>query len=63
MTTKSITLEPREGNPPTRILDARAGMINAIGLANMGLDRFIAEKAPLAKAGQTVVAARRVAGP
>ena len=55
VTTKSITLEPREGNPPTRILDARAGMINAIGLANMGLDRFIAEKAPLAASVPTNV--------
>jgi len=55
VTTKSITREPREGNQPTRILDAPAGMINAIGLANMGLDRFIAEKAPLAASVATNV--------
>ena len=55
VTTKSITREPRGGNQPTRILDARAGMINAIGLANMGLERFIAEKAPVAAAVPTRV--------
>lgn len=48
VTTKSITLEPRPGHDPNRILDAKAGMINAIGLANVGLDRFLREKAPLA---------------
>jgi len=46
MTTKSITAEPRSGNPPWRILDARHGMLNAIGLANVGLERFLAEKLP-----------------
>ena len=49
VTTKSITLEPRDGNAPWRIIDSPAGMLNAIGLANVGLDRFIAEKLPAAR--------------
>src|SRR5215203_3079686 len=44
--TKSITREERPGNEPARIVEARAGMLNAIGLANVGLDRFLAEKVP-----------------
>jgi dihydroorotate dehydrogenase (NAD+) catalytic subunit len=49
ITTKSITKESREGNPPWRIIDSPAGMLNAIGLANVGVDRFIAEKLPAAR--------------
>jgi dihydroorotate dehydrogenase (NAD+) catalytic subunit len=45
--TKSITREERAGNEPSRIVEVRAGMLNAIGLANVGLDRFLAEKVPL----------------
>ena len=45
--TKSITREERPGNEPTRIVETRAGMLNAIGLANVGLERFLAEKVPL----------------
>jgi len=44
--TKSITREERKGNEPARIVETRAGMLNAIGLANVGLDRFINEKLP-----------------
>ncbi len=44
--TKSITPKPRPGNPPHRIVETRAGMLNAIGLANVGLERFLAEKIP-----------------
>src|SRR5215208_2853815 len=47
--TKSITREERAGNEPARIVEVRAGMLNAIGLANVGLDRFLAEKVPLIK--------------
>ncbi|MSR70087.1 MAG: dihydroorotate dehydrogenase [Phycisphaerales bacterium] len=46
ITTKSITREPRPGSAPWRIIPARAGMLNAIGLANMGVARFLAEEAP-----------------
>jgi dihydroorotate dehydrogenase (NAD+) catalytic subunit len=45
--TKSITREERPGNEPTRVVEVRAGMLNAIGLANVGLDRFLKEKVPL----------------
>jgi dihydroorotate dehydrogenase (NAD+) catalytic subunit len=44
--TKAVTLEPRAGNPPCRISETPSGMINSIGLANVGLDRFKAEKLP-----------------
>lgn len=45
--TKSITLAPRKGNPTPRIVETDAGMLNAIGLANIGLDRFVSEKIPV----------------
>ena len=45
--TKSITRRPRKGNPTPRIVETDAGMLNAIGLANIGLDHFIAEKLPV----------------
>jgi dihydroorotate dehydrogenase (NAD+) catalytic subunit len=44
--TKSISVEPRTGNDYRRIVETRAGMLNAIGLANVGLDVFISEKLP-----------------
>ncbi len=44
--TKSITLKPRTGNDYQRVVETRAGMLNAIGLANVGLEAFISEKAP-----------------
>lgn len=44
VTTKSITPESREGHPPWRVIDVPGGMMNAIGLANVGLERFLAEK-------------------
>lgn len=54
--TKSITAQPREGNQAWRILDSRVGMLNAIGLANVGLERFMAEYAPkIAGAPTTVI--------
>lgn len=46
-TTKSVTLEERKGNPPPRIVETAGGMLNAIGLANVGIDRFMAEKLPV----------------
>ena len=44
--TKSITREERIGNDYPRVVETRAGMLNAIGLANVGLERFVADKAP-----------------
>lgn len=43
---KTITLQPRAGNPPPRLWEAQAGMINSIGLPNKGLDRYLAEDLP-----------------
>ncbi len=45
--TKSITLKPRKGNATPRIVETDSGMLNAIGLANIGLDKFIEEKLPV----------------
>ncbi|MHC4274547.1 MAG: dihydroorotate dehydrogenase [Planctomycetota bacterium] len=53
--TKSITREPREGHPPWRLVEVPGGMLNAVGLANVGLERFLAEKLPAASAVGTVV--------
>ena len=44
--TKAVSPEARTGNPPERIVETSAGMLNAIGLANVGLDRFVDEKIP-----------------
>ena len=44
--TKTVTLHPREGNPPQRIAETPAGMVNSIGLANPGLDRFCEDHLP-----------------
>ena len=43
---KTITLEPREGNPPPRLWEAAAGLINSIGLPNKGLEGYLAEDLP-----------------
>ncbi len=44
--TKSLSLKPRKGNSPQRIVETPAGMLNAIGLANVGVDEFIKHKIP-----------------
>jgi dihydroorotate dehydrogenase (NAD+) catalytic subunit len=44
--TKTVTPLPRPGNPPTRIAETEAGMLNSIGLANPGRERFLAESLP-----------------
>lgn len=46
LVTKSITAEPRVGNDPWRVAPVKAGMLNAIGLANPGLEAFLTEHAP-----------------
>jgi dihydroorotate dehydrogenase (NAD+) catalytic subunit len=55
LVTKSITLEPRLGHPPPRTAETASGMLNAIGLANVGLDRFIADKIPFLEKQKTRV--------
>lgn len=54
--TKSISLKPRKGNPPQRIVETPSGMLNAIGLANVGLEAFVKEKIPfLEKLNATII--------
>ena len=54
---KSVTPEPRAGNPSPRIAETPTGMLNTIGLQNVGIDRFIDEKIPyLRDQGATVLA-------
>ncbi len=43
---KGISLLPRAGNPPPRIVETPCGMLNAIGLENVGVERFISDKLP-----------------
>lgn len=53
--TKTITLEPRPGNPMPRISETPGGMLNSIGLANVGVDLFIKEKLPALESLSTKV--------
>lgn len=53
--TKGISRESIKGNPPPRIVETAAGMINSIGLQNVGVERFVAEKLPKLAALQTAV--------
>ena len=52
---KGISLEPMEGNPSPRIWETPCGMLNAIGLQNVGLKRFLKEKLPFLKRFDTKV--------
>lgn len=55
--TKGVSLKPRAGNEMPRVIETASGMINAIGLANVGLDAFVSEKLPfLAKQKAVVIA-------
>lgn len=53
--TKSLSLKPRKGNPPQRIVETAAGMLNAIGLANVGVEKFLSVKIPFLKALNTTI--------
>jgi dihydroorotate dehydrogenase (NAD+) catalytic subunit len=54
--TKTITLAPRAGNAPVRIAETPSGMLNSIGLENVGLERYLREKLPkLRSLGATVI--------
>lgn len=69
---KGLSLEPRPGNPPPRIVETAGGMLNAIGLQNIGIRAFIQEKMPYLRQlgvtvlvnifGETIDEYRRVAG-
>lgn len=53
--TKTITREPRAGNPPPRIVETPSGMLNSIGLQNVGVERFVEEKLPILRGIGTAV--------
>lgn len=46
LVTKGLSLEPLAGNPPVRIAETRGGMLNSIGLQNIGVDRFLSDVLP-----------------
>ena len=54
---KGLSLEPRDGNPPPRIYETPAGMLNAVGLQNVGAQAFIAQKLPFLRGYDTRVIA------
>jgi len=57
MVTKGLSLKPKAGNPTPRIVETPGGMLNAIGLQNVGIDAFIADKLPyLAQVDTPVIA-------
>jgi dihydroorotate dehydrogenase (NAD+) catalytic subunit len=55
LVTKSITQKPRLGHPLPRTAETAAGMLNAIGLANVGIDAFIADKIPFLEKQKTKI--------
>ncbi len=55
--TKSLSWKPRDGNPPRRIVETPSGMLNSIGLANIGVHAFIQEKLPYLRALETAIIA------
>jgi dihydroorotate dehydrogenase (NAD+) catalytic subunit len=55
--TKGLSPRPRKGNPPERIVETPAGMLNAIGLQNVGVDAFLDEKLPALRGHDTAVVA------
>jgi dihydroorotate dehydrogenase (NAD+) catalytic subunit len=57
---KGVSLEPWPGNPPPRLAETPSGILNAIGLENVGLDAFLNEKLPALESLDTVVVANVV---
>jgi dihydroorotate dehydrogenase (NAD+) catalytic subunit len=55
--TKSLSMKPRDGNPPDRIVETAGGMLNSIGLANIGVRNFIEEKLPALRNYSTSIVA------
>ncbi|MBL0177186.1 MAG: dihydroorotate dehydrogenase [Ignavibacteria bacterium] len=53
--TKSVSMLPRQGNAPRRIVETASGMLNSIGLANVGLDAFISTKLPFLRTVDTAI--------
>ncbi len=55
--TKSLSWKPRDGNPPRRIAETTGGMLNSIGLANIGVHAFIENKLPVLRQTSTKIIA------
>jgi dihydroorotate dehydrogenase (NAD+) catalytic subunit len=55
--TKSLSMKPRDGNPHPRITETPSGMLNSIGLANIGVHQFISNKLPILKQYKTAIIA------
>lgn len=60
--TKGLSIEPMAGNPPPRLFETAAGMLNSIGLQNMGAQAFIEERLPLLQPRKNVVVICNVFG-
>ncbi len=52
---KGLSLKPRAGNPPPRVMETPGGMLNAVGLQNVGVEAFISEKLPFLRKYDTKV--------
>jgi dihydroorotate dehydrogenase (NAD+) catalytic subunit len=63
LVSKTVTLLPRHGNPPPRIMETPSGMLNSIGLENKGVDYFIAETLPRMRELQAAGRAQNGIGP
>jgi len=59
---KSLTLNPREGNPPPRIVEVACGIVNSIGIQNEGVEEFIKVKVPLLRKFKEATFIASVAG-
>lgn len=57
LVTKGLSPRPRQGNPPARVVETPSGMLNAIGLQNVGVDAFLHEKLPRLREFDTAVIA------
>ena len=56
LVTKTLTRQPREGNPPPRLVETPSGMLNSVGLQNVGLEAFVRDKLPaLREAGVPIL--------
>jgi dihydroorotate dehydrogenase (NAD+) catalytic subunit len=62
VTVKSLSLQPRSGNKPPRIAETPAGMLNAIGLQNVGIETYLKEKLPFLREKKCVIIANIYGG-
>ena len=57
ITTKGLSLKPRDGNPPPRIYETSSGVLNSIGLENVGVEKFISDYLPFLRQYRTKIIA------